>query len=168
MRLFLSHRFVAQGQEHLETLDFDRALAAYERSIKVDSGYWKPFLGKADVYQTMAFWNLNQDEKREQAARALEAYQASVDRNPYDLEAYFGQSKVHEGQGRTAEAAELFDHILNLAHHERFYLVQAGLQLKRLGKKQEALDLFERAHALSPTDTTRMNIGILRRELAEP
>ena len=63
---------------------------------------------------------------------------------------------------------QILDQILEFAHHDTFYLVQAGLQLRRTGRHKEALELFERAHALEPTDTTRLNIQKLKQELSGP
>jgi tetratricopeptide (TPR) repeat protein len=168
VRAYLVDRYHEKGEALQSRLAYDEALAAFDRAVRWDPGYWKPYLGQADVYQTQSAWSLDADNRRAKANRAFEFYQMATERNPYDLDAYFGVSRAYEERGAADEAVQQMDAILARAPRDSFYLEQAALQRKRLGRLREALDLFQRAYALTPSDATERNIGALRRELATP
>ncbi len=155
-----------QGREALGELEQERALGFFDRSRHLDDSYWKAYIGIGDVYRQKSFWNLDRDQKDEQAQRALEAFAAAAERNPADMEPVLGAGKMYLLMGKTDEGLA---HIRRAAEHARFhgaYQSQYGLKLRQAGRYEEALEQFRWAKTLMPTnEMVQLNLRILRKRV---
>lgn len=142
------------------------ALRRFERATRLDPGNWAPYLGIGLTRQAQAFWNLDPEEKKKGAAEARDAFQEVLARNPLSLEALFGLSKAYNMLGDPALALEQLEKARNLDRHHLFYAQHLGLQLSRMGRDAEALQVFEEAYRIhNNNEMLQLNIRRLRERL---
>lgn len=154
-------------------LDWDQVEAHYQRANRWDAWDWKPYLGLGHFNASRALWYRDPDRAAEQegkrrlAEEAIGYFQAAQERNPLEMAAEFGLARAHNAAGHPEEALE---HYRNAARHQRrhvFYREQLGIQLRRLGQDDEAMEVFRQNVADGvATDVSRMNIRALERKAA--
>lgn len=83
------------------------------------------------------------------------------------MAAEFGLARAFNAVGNPEEA---LDHYRNAARHQKrhiFYREQVGIQLRRMGRDSEALEVFRQNVAEGiATDVSRLNIRTLERKAA--
>jgi len=154
-------------------LDWDQVDADYQRAMRWDSWDWKPHLGLGHFKASQALWYRDpdvvaeQEGKRRLAEDALRHFRAAQERNPLEMAAEFGLARAHNAAGDPEQALE---HYRNAARHQKrhvFYREQLGIQLRRLGRDGEALEVFRQNVAEGvATDVSRLNLRALERKAA--
>ena len=154
-------------------LDWDQVDADYQRAIRWDSWDWKPHLGLGHFNANQALWYRDPDRLAEQegkrylAEEAIRQFKAAQERNPLEMAAEFGLARAFNAVGNPEEA---LDHYRNAARHQKrhiFYREQVGIQLRRMGRDSEALEVFRQNVAEGiATDVSRLNIRTLERKAA--
>lgn len=171
MALAVAQAFVGYGFHFLGERDRARfrmqeAVREYQASARVDPGNWRAYLGLANVYQSRSFWNLDAAARKEQAEQALTLYERARAMNPCDMEVLFGMSKACNVLGDREKALGLLREIAKLDPYHQFYAVQLGLQLRSMGRDEEALAVFEKAWEMGENDAIPLNIEALRKKLS--
>lgn len=166
-QIFFSYGFHFLGERDREALRLPEAERQFRRARRIDPGNWRPYLGMGHICQTRGFWDLDPDAKRRYAALAMEWYDEALRRNPVEPEAIFGKAKVYNTLGESEKALECLREVVRQNPRHLFYVSHLGLQLRRMGRYQEALDVFRDAQTRWSTGMIRINIEFLERKLAE-
>ena len=159
------------ARQHLE---WDLARKDYERAIAWDSGNWRPYLGLGNLEVIQARWwrdpdlSAEQEKRKELAAAATQHFQDVLKRNPCEMAAELGLAQAANVMGDRATALEHLRRAATFQRRHVFYREQLGIQLRRMGRTEEALEVFRKnvADAIA-TDISRLNIRQLERELAK-
>lgn len=166
VRVFLSYGRHFLGEQRRERFEMDDARRLFDRSIAADGGNWRGYQGRAHMRRTQARWNLDDNEKQRLAELALADYDAAQARNPFDMETLFGRGQTRHMLGDEEGAADDLRRASELDPANLFYLTHFGLQLRRMGRDEEALAVFERGAAMGRGDAmVDLNLLQLRRKL---
>lgn len=162
----VSYALTLRADALRERFEMPRATSLYRAAIAVDAGNGRAYVGLANAYQSQSFWNLDRPERDRQAREAVGLYEQALARNPYDLEALFGLSKVHNTLGEKEKALECLRRAVKHDRNHVFYVTQFGLQLRRMGRDEEALRFFREIRKTWDTETIRLNVRTLETRLA--
>lgn len=165
-RVFASYGLTLRGEMYRARFDMDKALSCYHKAIRLDPGNWAPYLGVANVLQVRSFWNLNADEKKVEAEKSVRYYEAALERNPYELESLFGLSKAYNVLGDQQKALETLVRAVTYDKNHLFYLTHLGVQLRRMGRDEEALKVFKHARTIGAAEMIDLNIRQLEEKKA--
>lgn len=80
--------------------------------------------------------------------RALNELRLAVRHNPYQAEWHFGMGLVLDAMHRYREAAQAFEHALNLRGEDTETLMRLGVDLVRSGRPNRAVEVLERTSQL--------------------
>jgi protein O-mannosyl-transferase len=83
---------------------------------------------------------------------ALESYNAAIDMNPYQANAYFGRAVLYRNQGKLTEAIRDFSKAVELQPTADGY-VRLGQALAQAQRREEALAAIDQALKISPEST---------------
>jgi tetratricopeptide (TPR) repeat protein len=166
LRVLGAYSFSVRGRQKAARLQHREAVQQYEWAQRIEPDDWEAWTGLADVYRLRAFWNTDAVEKQRQAEKALSFYAEALERNPYLADTVYGQSRVYTSMGEEDRALELMRQAMALKPRYMFYRIQYGLELRRIGRYQEALEAFEAAQKV-PSEVVELNIGYLKRRLKQ-
>jgi len=160
---------IARTRMEQETAEDD-----YLKAIAWDAGNWQPYLGMGNLRATQALWYRNPDRAVERegkiqfASEAAGYFQSSIDRNPAEMAAVFGLARAYNVRGDSEAALEQYRRAAAYQRRHVFYREQLGIQLRRMGREDEALDVFrQNLEDKTYTDVTRLNIRSLERKKAK-
>lgn len=162
-----------KGELARQRLDWDEAIAHYEKAIRWDRGNWQPHLGLGQLYSARATWLRNPDPETERAAKAsgAAAAEASLLRaqelNPCDMAVVLMLARVHNLRGDSAAALAEYRRAAAARPRYVFYREQVGIQLRRMGRDPEALETFRKnLEDRVGGEISRLNVRQLERKLA--
>ena len=162
-----------KGELARERLDWDEAVAGYEKSIRWDRGNWQPHLGLGKVRSAQATWQRDPDPEAERAGkeRLAAAAETSLVRarelNPCDMAVALMLGRVYNVRGEPAAALEEFRRAAAFKPRHVFYREQVGIQLRRMGRDREALETFRQNLVdRAGGETSALNVRLLERKLA--
>ncbi len=167
-QVFVSYGLHYLGDLRRDKFEMPEAGEYFQQGMKWDPGNWQPWLGMAHILQSQGFWNYDITIKSNLATEAIGYYQAALARNPYDLEAVFGLSKCYNTLGEQGKALDELSRAVRHDKYHLFYLSQLGLQLRRMERYPEALQVFEAMRKISPgNEMAKLNINLLQAKIAE-
>jgi O-antigen ligase len=166
-RAVTSYAFVRKGDTAREIFEMDPARQAYERAARVAPQNWNAHRGLGQVWGTLAFWNRDPETRAQQIDQALASYTQARKGNLWDTDILFGMSRMYGAQGRPEEALNSLQEVVTQVPHHRDFLGQLGLQLRGMGRYEEALATFRRVRALGPSEMADLNIQSLTRLMKE-
>ena len=162
-----------KGELARERLDWDEAVAGYEKSIRWDRGNWQPHLGLGKVRSAQATRQRDPDQEAERAGkeRLAAAAEASLVRarelNSCDMAVALMLGRVYNVRGEPAAALEEFRRAAAFKPRHVFYREQVGIQLRRMGRDREALETFrQNLEDRAGGETSALNVRLLERKLA--
>lgn len=143
------------------------AEAQYAKSIAWDSGNWRPYLGMGNIEAARAFWKINDAAGREQHAQnAFNWFARAKERNPYDMEIYFGEARMLKLLQRQEEALEKYEFMAAQMPKHVFYQEKLGLYLEEIGRLDDALAHFQSmVENKTTSDITHLKIRLLKRKI---
>ena len=154
-------------------LEWDEAQVDYRKSMAWDSWNWNPHLGLGKLRSLQATWYRDPDGAAEAAARrrladeASASFFAALERNPFDMAAEFGLARSLNAAGDAEGALEHYRRAAAYQRRHVFYREQLGVQLRRMGRDREALEVFRKnVEDETASDVSRLNIRALERKLA--
>ena len=165
-RAVASYGLALKGDFQRDALEWEASAQSYRRAVAVDGRNWQAHLGLGHVMGMQAFWNRDPVSRKEQADRAMAAYQKALDLNPWSTDAQYGISRIHKTRGDAGAALDTLRSLVEKVPFHRDFLVELGLQLREMGRYQEALDAFERARAVKGGEMIELNIQLLRQKIA--
>jgi hypothetical protein len=147
---------------------FKASRTLYLRAAAIDSGFWIPYLELGNLSRREAFWRRGPDDKRAKAEEALGYYTQALQRNPRDSDVLFGLGKTHYLLGADDTSVDYLRQAIAHWPTHLYYARELGLQLRAMGRDEEALEAFRYAATLQPDSVVRLNIQQLERRLAAP
>ena len=168
VRAVSAYGFALKGDFAREVFQLDRAQAAYAQALRIEPRYWPAYLGLGHVWGSRAFWNRDEESRRDQVQRAEDAYRQVGTLNPWDTDARFGLSRLYNLRGEPERALTCLQEVVAQVPYHRDFLNQVGLQLRTMRRYEEALATFQRARSLGANEMADLNIRSLNRLLAQP
>ena len=166
VQVFLSYGLHYLGEQRREKFQMPQAVNLFDKAIAIDPGNWRPYMSKAHVFMAQSYWNFDAEAKARQAQESVTLYDKARARNPYDLEAVFGLGKAYNILGEPEKALDCLRNAVAVDPEHLFYASHLGLQLRRMGRDQEALDVFRQAAAKWNNEMVALNIKALEEKMA--
>jgi len=165
-RAVASYLFTRQADAARSALQYDLSEKAYQRAIACDSRNPQPWLGYGHLVRIRGTWNQDATLKKRDLERAEELYNEALARNPSLLDAEVSLAILYNQTGNPDRALATLQKIVEHAPLHRDNLCRLGLQLKQMGRRAEALDVFRRARELGVTPMIDLNIRDLEQDKA--
>lgn len=151
--IYLGDAFLRKGEKAREAFRYEQALQAYAAAQTFAPQHHEPYLRAADVHRTQGIFSLGDPAYRQMEMEAsFLAYQEAVRRNPVDINSNLGLSLAFLDRGDTEHALERFDRMAQYAHHNFFFLKQAGTQFRKAGDLDKAHELLKQARTIGNDD----------------
>ncbi len=154
-------------------MDPAEAEAKYAKAIRWDGENWQPHLGLGNLKSVQALWYRDPDLVAERegriqlASQAAGHFQDALRRNPADMSAVFGLARAHNAMGDPEGALEYFRRAVTHQRRHTFYREQLGIQLRRMGRYDEALEVFRKNREDGvATEISTLNILSMERQRA--
>ena len=169
----VSYAWNLKGEFARARLDWGAAAEHYHQAIRWDRGNWQPHLGLGNLTAAQARWYRDPDLAVEQAGRtqlaaeSAEHFRRALELNPVDMAAELGLARASNAQGNPDGALAHFRRAAAYQPRHIFYREQLGIQLRRMGRDRDALEVFRQNIADGvATDVSALNIFALERKLA--
>lgn len=165
VRAVAAYGYALKADFELDDYQIEPARQGYERALRLEADYWPAHLGLGHLWGGQAFWNRDPETRAEQVAQAEAAYRKVLALNKWETEAQFGLSRLYNLKGEPEQALKVLQEVLEQMPYHRDFLNQLGLQLRQMGRWEEALAAFQRARAFGPHTLTDANIQALTQRL---
>ncbi len=172
LQVGLSNAMTRLAQDKKERIDpatmrlTGEAGKLYERAMRIDQSNWVPFLELGNISRREAFWIRDPQERKRKVEEAMAYYKRAIERNPFDMNAVYGMGRCWYLLGDEELSLEYLQRAVRFWPTHTFYAKQLGLQLREMGRIEEALEAFERAARIAPGDRMiQINLRTLRRKL---
>lgn len=169
----VSYAWNLKGEIARQQMEGEAAALDYARAIRWDGGNAQPHLGLGHLKSTQAIWLRDPDpdaeraEKSRLANEAIGHYRRALRLNPLDMSAVLGLARAYNAIGDREAALEEYRRAAAFQRRHVFYREQLGIQLRRMGRDDEALEVFRSAVADGiATDVSHLNIRALERKPA--
>ena len=169
----ISYAWNLKGELARERMDWEAAALDYEKSIRWDAGNAQPHLGLGKVKSAQALWYRDPDPAAERAGRARLAAEAEAsllraqELNPLDMAVVFALARVHNAMGDPEAALEACRRAAAFQRKHVFYREQVGIQLRRMGRDREALEVFrQNVDDGVAGEVSVLNVRLLERKFA--
>ena len=160
------------GEEKMSDIDprslilFENARKDFNRAARIDPAFWLPHLELGDLARRQAFWIRDPEYRAEKAQEALAHYRRAYELNPYDMNVVYGLGRSLFMLGEEEKSLEYLRRAAAFWPTNLFYAKQLGLQLREMGRLEEALVAFQQARDIDPSDpVVQTNIRLLERDL---
>jgi O-antigen ligase len=158
-------RYTDLGNLLKADLDYELALAYYDYAISLDPRSPEAQARRGDVYRTWAHWRVGPDkqaERRELARQAIEAYDRSLQLNPYQAPVLLDKAKMHEIAGNNDLARQTYQRAIEVYPTNAMAHFLLGCFFRDRGDSQRAKQAFEQAMQLRYTPAIGMNLDEAR------
>jgi O-antigen ligase len=170
----LSYYWNLRGEMARTRMDWEEVEQDYRNAMAWDDWNWRPHLGLGNLRAAQAIWYRDPDleeervGKRRLAAAAAGHFQEALRRNPADMAAEYGLARSLNAMGDAEGALEHYRRAAAYQRRHVFYREQLGIQLRRMGRDREALEVFRQNLAdQAASDVSVQNILTLERRLAQ-
>ena len=160
-----AYRLYRQAVARQEVLREEEALSLYRRSASRDATFAPAWIGQGDLLRTRCFWARDPAVRKEEAAAAEAAYAAARRANPWHTAPLFGQARLHQHLGQSADAIRCLQELTKLAPFHAYFQSELGLSLTRAGRYAEALEAFRASRTSDPTPMADRYIAWLEEQL---
>lgn len=170
----LSYWWTLKGEAAHGSLAYGTAEACYRRAIRWNPNNWRPWLGLGTLKATQASLYRAPDPGAQAAGRriladaAREAFSEASRLNPGDMAVEYGLARAENAAGNLEAALE---HCRRAAGYQRrhvFFREQLGLQLVRMGREEEGLEVFRKCiDDKVSSEVSRLNVRRLERRAAK-
>ncbi len=168
LQAVVSHSLQLVGDQRASVLKVDDAERILRRAVRIDPGNWRPYGSLGTLFKSRAVWVLDADYKRELTEQSMTWYREALRRNPYDMINAYGLGMDYLKMGDAAKGLDYLREAADKNPHNLAFRSHLGLQLRFLGRYEEALAEFQRAAALGSTnDMVTLNLQWLGAKIAE-
>lgn len=166
LRFGLSYGYTWAGQRASLLFREEEARADFQKALRWMPDYWVPLLQEAEGYSGRCLWERDAAEKKRLAEQAFALYDRVRVLNPLESEIQNGESRLYALLGDGEKALACLQEVLDEAPNEVFFLNRKGIQLRLMGRLEEAKACFERANQLNFNDISAMNLQLIQRSEA--
>lgn len=146
-----------------------RAEQLYRIAETMDPQNWRAPLGLGQILSYYRYYELDPAEKIKRAERERDAFAAAYRHNTKKEEVVYGLGRAELAYGNQEEG---LNYLRQAAYYKRFndfYWRKLGIELRKAGHFDEALDAFLHAQKLDRSDATvKRNIQWLKGRVADP
>lgn len=165
----VSYGYTLRGKEEQDDLEFLKAEKDFKTALRYDPGNWKAHMALGQVFKSRGTWEMDADVKAELLGKAIADYKEAMKGNPYEVGPRYGISQVLFLEDKTEEALAMQKEVAETVPGFIFYKIRYGLNLRKAGRYEEALKIFNSARRLNPGEsqlrTINLNLKLLRRKL---
>lgn len=161
-RSLASYLLVRRADEARLTMQGNAAETLYERAEQLDPENFKAWLGHAHLLRMRMTWSFDAEARTRDFARAEMLYRTALRHNPLLLDAEVSLALLYSASGDDERALAMLRLVVDKAPLHRDNLTRLGLQLRRMGKLEEALLVFLRAEAMGSTELIQINLKGLK------
>lgn len=137
-----------KGDEASYDLKYDEAVQHYSDAIRMDPRSPKPLIRQGDIFRDQLAWRVGPGklrERRDLAAKAVEAYDRALQLNPYLSDVWVSRGRVLELVGTNAEALASYLKAIDVAPVNAYAHFILGQFYREQGESQKAVEAFEKA-----------------------
>lgn len=157
-----------KGDKWAEQLKRDQAEVYYNKAIRLQPNNDQIWFKLGEGHRFKSFWNRDPVVQKQEADKAFEAYDRTLQYNPYEFGALIGKGRLLCHQGHDEEGLALMREAYERVPTQGPFIEQYGLQLRRSGYTKEAYQLFDEAMRKGiRTETVKLNHAALKNELAK-
>lgn len=154
--------------DHLRLSDErQKAEAFYQKAVAIDPQNWRAWLGMGQVYSHFRYYELDPDKKAALALQERDAFAQAYRHNTKKEEVVYGLGRAELAAGNREKG---LDFLRQAAHYKRFndfYWRKLGIELRKAGHYEEALETFLYAQKLDRSNlTVRHNIKWLEEKMS--
>lgn len=156
------------GDKFLSGQKFQRAEKLYKTAGWIDPQNWCTRLGLGQVYYHHRYSELNPARKKEWALKEQANYLAAYQYNAKKAEIVYGLGCVELFLGSRDKGLDYLREVAGYKRFNDFYWRKLGIELRKAGLYDEALNAFEYAQKLYPSNpVVKRNIQWLNRRKSE-
>jgi tetratricopeptide (TPR) repeat protein len=153
-----------RGDRQAEVHRLAEAASLYRLAVRIDPQNWKAHHGLGDVFYTRRYNQLDPAEKRRLALQEREAFAEAYRLNVKKEEVVYGLGRAELFLGNRNRGLDLLRQAADYKRFNDFYWRKVGIELRKAGLYEEALERFEYARKLHRGNkTTRRNIEWLKK-----
>lgn len=168
MQVMSSAWLSARGFAALDEGRLESAQRRFRIAERIDPLNWKAHWGAGQILYTLRYRELDSERKRELALKEREAYTAAYRRNVKKEEIVYGLGRVELFLGNRERGLNLMRQAADYKRFNDFYWRKLGIELRKAGLYEEALERFEYARKLDRSNpTTKRNIEWLKSQRSE-
>jgi O-antigen ligase len=160
------------GNACKEVLAWDRALQFYQRAVAADPRFPEPYARMGDVYRARSALQAraaDEANRKSLARQAIQAYQRSLELNPYQSEVMLRLAHAYELAGDNDSALKTYYRALAVDPNNAFSYQRLGIFYRHMGEDELAAEAFEKSDALGSQDQIAIiNIEDIRRRVSPP
>jgi tetratricopeptide (TPR) repeat protein len=152
------------GDKFQQEQKFQKAERFYKTAEKLDPQNWLAQLGLGQVYYYYRYNELDPVRKREWALKEQSAYASAYQTNNKKEEVVYGLGRVELFLGNRDKGLDYLRQAANYKRFNDFYWRKLGIELRKAGLYEEALNAFEYARKLdSSNPTVKRNLEWLKK-----
>ena len=149
---YLGDHYNTLGREYKRALQMDRALEYFGQAISWDPKFPEPSEKMGDIYRTQALFRRDPAKQKERSlllAKAVAAYQQSLQLNPYQTEVMLHLADVHEMADNQEAAGQIYERAIANDPNNALTYFRQGLFYRHLDKEDLAAEAFEKSKRLN-------------------
>jgi O-antigen ligase len=157
----LAFHYSSQADDLKDILEWDAALALYQKAAALAPDFPEPYARMGQVYFSQAKWRVGEGkaaERKKLVEQSIAGFERSLQLNPYQTFIIVRLALAYELAGDTKRAAECFEKALALEPSSAFVHQQMGLFYRRAGEETKALQAFEVSSKLFGSLISDLNI----------
>ncbi|MEN7973677.1 MAG: O-antigen ligase family protein [Verrucomicrobiota bacterium] len=162
-----SSAFIRAAALHVEEEQPETAKHYYQQAIKVDPSNWRAYKGIGGVYYRERYYTLEKDEKYRLAQVENDFYADGYLYNSYDPGLVFNYGMACLFLGDEDAGLGLLEEATRLRPFNNEYWWRRGIEQRKLGRYDEALESFKYSLLIQNSAVARANIKWLERRMAE-
>ncbi len=156
------------GDRFLPEQRIQRAESFYKTAERIDPQNWQAQFGLGQVYYHDRYYELDPARKHEWALKEQAAYAAAYRTNAKKEEVVYGLGRVELFLGSREKGLDYLRQAANYKRFNDFYWRKLGIELRKAGLYDEALNAFEYARKLDGSNkTVKRNIEWLKERQTE-
>ncbi len=133
-----SDEYYKQGLDLAKNGQYEEAIAAYDKAIKINQSFVDSWTGKGNAYQSL-----------KQFSDAIQAYEMAITLNPKDITAWMGKGNSLKSLKKDDEALVAFNKVIDLDTNKTAAYQGKGDVLLNLKRYDEAIPVYDKAIELN-------------------
>lgn len=155
-----------QGDRAAVAGDRFRAEKCYRAARAVDPQNWRALLGMGQIFSGRRYYELDLGAKREWALKERELFAEAYRRNTKKEEIMYGLGRAELALGNQDAGLDMLRKAAHYKRYNDYYWRKLGIELRKAGLYEEALETFLYAQRLNRSDPTiQHNLKWLRERL---
>jgi len=168
INLTASYFHYIKGLAWLDAHDWESAATKFEKSFSLSKNNWRAHLSHADLMRTRAFWMRNPEIRNKWVAESTERYELIHRLNPWEGSVWYGLGILYDIKGDQESSLAMKRKAAEEIPRHTFYLNALGMQLVKMRRDREALEVFLKSIEAEPTTVASKNIEMINRRLGAP